>query len=189
MEDLSLDISSIERDMESLILASKSYVNRRAEEEILYMRSNIYSLNQKLDKAIQRSKESEDSRNRAVLKSLKKITAKLQATIPLLEEIKNYKPCYRELDIPSMVDILLDDIKSLIYYNEKWTSMDRLESDLRTIELLEEQHKRVLLTFLMQDWDNLKEVLNLMKVGEIYKNIAEELVHVFLLINTLEEQS
>ena len=189
MEDLSLDISSIERDMESLILASKSYVNKRAEEEILYMRSNIYSLNQKLDKAIQRSKESGDSRNLAVLKSLKKITAKLQATVQLLEEIKSHRPCYRELDIPSMVDILLDNIKSLIYYDEKSISMDRLESDLRTIELLEEQHKRVLLTFLMQDWDNLKEVLSLMKVGEIYKNIAEELFHVFLLIDTLEEQA
>jgi hypothetical protein len=41
----------------------------------------------------------------------------------------------------------------------------------------------------MQDWDNLKEVLSLMKVGEIYKNIAEELFHVFLLIDTLEEQA
>jgi hypothetical protein len=35
----------------------------------------------------------------------------------------------------------------------------------------------------MQDWHNLNEVLTLTKVCEIYKNIAEDLIDIFLLID------
>jgi hypothetical protein len=40
----------------------------------------------------------------------------------------------------------------------------------------------------MQDWANLKEVLILMRIGEIYRNIAEELVDIFLFIELLEDR-
>jgi phosphate starvation-inducible membrane PsiE len=87
-----------------------------------------------------------------------------------------------------MVDILLSDLRSLIYYDDKFASLEKLESDLKTIDSLQEQHRRVLITFLMQSWVNLKEVLILMKIGEIYKNIAEELVDIFLFMELLEER-
>jgi hypothetical protein len=92
------------------------------------------------------------------------------------------------MDIPRMVDILLSDLRSLIYYDDKFASLEKLESDLKTIDSLQEQHRRVLITFLMQSWVNLKEVLILMKIGEIYKNIAEELVDIFLFMELLEER-
>ena len=58
---------------------------------------------------------------------------------------------------------------------------EKLERDYDYIEILEDQHKRVLMTYLMQDWKNMDEVLNLLKIGELYKNIAEKLVSLSLL--------
>jgi hypothetical protein len=188
MEDIGSDISLVENEFENLILTSKHFMTKRADEEISVMKNNIYVLNQKLDAVISRLKEEGDSKRFVVPRVLKKITHKLQSTIHLLEQIKNHRPFYREMDIPRMVDILLSDIRSLIYYHDKSTSLDKLESDLKTIDLLEEQHRRVLITFLMQDWANLKEVLILMRIGEIYRNIAEELVDIFLFIELLEDR-
>lgn len=188
MEDVGSDMSLVERGFENLILSSKLYVSRRAEEEIFIMRDNINTLNQKLDMVISRSTDEGDSKKLVVLRVLKKITYKLQTTVHLLEQIKNYKPFYREIDIPKMADILLYNIRSLIYYDDKSTSFDKLESDLKTIDSFEEQHRRVLITFLMQSWVNLNEVLILMRIGEIYRSIAEELVDIFLLMELLEER-
>ena len=44
----------------------------------------------------------------------------------------------------------------------------------------------MLLTYLVQDWHNMDEVINLLKIGEIYKNIAEKLVNLSL-INRFSE--
>jgi hypothetical protein len=188
MEDVQSDVSLVEKEFENLILTSKHYIAKRADEEISFMKNNIYALNQKLDADISRLKEEGDSKRLVILTVLKKVTYKLQTTIHLLEQIKNYRPFYREMDIPRMVDILLSDIRSLIYYDDKFASLEKLESDLKTIDSLQEQHRRVLITFLMQSWVNLKEVLILMKIGEIYKNIAEELVDIFLFMELLEER-
>lgn len=188
MEDVQSDVSLVEKEFENLILTSKHYIAKRADEEISLMKSNIYALNQKLDAVISRLKEEGDSKRLVILRVLKKVTYKLQTTIHLLEQIKNYRSFYREMDIPRMVDILLSDLRSLIYYDDKFASLEKLESDLKTIDSLQEQHRRVLITFLMQSWVNLKEVLILMKIGEIYKNIAEELVDIFLFMELLEER-
>jgi hypothetical protein len=152
------------------------------------MKTNIRDLDQRLDAAISRSKKEGDPKRLVVFSLLKKISLKLQTTIHLLEQIKNYRPFYRELDIPRIVDILLNDLRSLINYDDKSASLEKLESDLKTIDSLQEQHRRVLITFLLQSWVNLKEVLILMKIGEIYKNIAEELVDIFLFMELLEER-
>jgi hypothetical protein len=119
---------------------------------------------------------------------LTEIVRKFNLTIHLLESIKSEKPLYQQIDVRTMLDMLLDNIKTLIYYSEQPINIDKLESDLQAIECLEEQHKRVLMTYLMQDWKNLKEVLTLIKLGEIYKSIAEKLVDVPLLINSAEKQ-
>jgi uncharacterized protein Yka (UPF0111/DUF47 family) len=89
-----------------------------------------------------------------------------------------------------MVDTIIGGIRSLIYFisDKEPINVDKLVSDLQTIEALEDQNKRILMTYLMQDWDNLNEVLVLMKIGEIYKTISGELVNTFLLMNSSEVQ-
>jgi len=67
---------------------------------------------------------------------------------------------------------------------DKWAYENKLVLDFSRqgkptdntyIESLEDQHKRVLLSYLIQDYHNMDEVLNLLKIGEIYKNIAEKI--------------
>ena len=188
MKDNGLDMSLVEKEFGNLILNTKDCITKRGGKEISVMKTNIRVLDQRLDAATSRSKKDGDSKRLVIFSLLKKITLKLQTTIHLLEQIKNCSPFYREMDIPRMVDMLLSDIRSLIYYDDKLASLEKLESDLKIIDSLQEQHRRVLITFLMQSWVNLKEVLILMKIGEIYKNIAEELVDIFLFMELLEER-
>ena len=44
-----------------------------------------------------------------------------------------------------------------------------------------------MLTYLIQDWHNMDEVLNLLKIGELYNNIADKLVSLSLLRDYLED--
>jgi len=64
----------------------------------------------------------------------------------------------------------------------------KLKMDLELVESIEDQHKRILLTYLMQDWKNIDEVLAMMKIGEIYKNILDHFIEISLLLNPAEEQ-
>ena len=84
-----------------------------------------------------------------------------------------------------MLDILLPHLKALAECDKWFEKLDtkKLEEDCAFIESLEDQHKRVLLTYVIQDWHNIDEVFNLLKIGEIYKNIAEKLVNLSLISN------
>jgi hypothetical protein len=190
MEETFSDISLIEKEFENLVLTSKLYINNRHEEGISILKNNIEVLNKKLNTVIVHSKEKADSSTVTCLNILKKVIYKLETTIQLLEMIKSVKPIYKQMDVPMMVDIVLSGIKSLIYFigDKEPINVDNLVSDLQTVESLEDQHKRVLMTYLMQDWDNLKEVLVLMKIGEVYKTISGELVNTFLLMHPSEVQ-
>ncbi len=190
MENAFLDISLIEKEFENLILSSKLYINNRQEDELSILKNNADVLNKKLDTIIIHSKEKADSHTVACLNTLKKVIYKLDTTIFLLEGIKSVKPLYKQMDVPMMVDIVLSGIKPIINFivDKEPINVDKLVSDLQVIECLEDQNKRVLMTYLMQDWDNLKEVLALMKIGEIYKNICGELVNTFLLMHPSEVQ-
>ena len=107
----------------------------------------------------------------------------------LMDKMKSKKPLYEQIDTKQMLDILLPHIKVLVEYDNWSTNLDtqKLEKDCAFIEALEDQHKRVLLSYLVEDWHNMDEVLNLLKIGEIYKNIAEKLVSLSLLSNYWEE--
>ena len=87
-----------------------------------------------------------------------------------------------EFDTQQMLDTLLPHIKTLAEC-KNWTDKldtNKLEEDYAFIESLEDQHKRVLLTYLIQDWKNIDEVYTLLKIGETYKNISEKLVSLSL---------
>jgi hypothetical protein len=181
-------MSLVVNEFENLVLTTKECITKRGAEELAAMKTDIKVLAQRLDAGISRSKEEGDSKRLVVLTVLKKITLKLQTTTHLLDQMKNYKPFYREMDIPRIADILLGDIRSLIHYDDKSISLEKLESDLRAIDSIQEQHRRVLMTFLMQSWVNLREVLILMKICETYKSIAEELVDIFYFMELLKKR-
>ncbi|MGH7802466.1 MAG: hypothetical protein ACREOW_17895 [Thermodesulfobacteriota bacterium] len=189
MEATFLDISLIEKEFENLILTSKLFVNNRREEELTILKNNVEILNKKFD-TITIDLKNAESQNLLFLDVLKKVISKLQATIQLLEQVKSNKPLYRQMDVSMMVDILLGKIKSLINYivDKEPLNIDTLSSDLQFMECLEDQHKRVLMTYLMQDWENLKEVMVLMKIGEIYKTISSELVNSIVFMKSAEVQ-
>ncbi|TFG77656.1 MAG: hypothetical protein E4H21_02665 [Thermodesulfobacteriales bacterium] len=105
--------------------------------------------------------------------------------------MKSKKPLCEQFDTKQMLDILLLNIKCLIEC-ENWSEnldTEKLEKDYAFIESLEDQNKRVLLSYLIQDWHNMDEVLNLLKIGEIYKNIAEKLVSLSLITNYIQKQN
>ncbi len=191
MKDVSRDMALIEKEFENLILTSKLYINSREKEELSVLKNNIDVLQIEMDKIMGQAEGKIDPNILMALNRLNKVISKFQTVVQLLENIKSEKPLYQQLDVRRMLDMLLENIKSLIYStysNVQPINIDKLEADLQTIESLEEQNKRILITYLMQDWKNLKEVLTLIKIGEAYKDIAEKLVDVSILINASEKQ-
>jgi hypothetical protein len=95
-----------------------------------------------------------------------------------MENLKSKKPICTDFDTKQMLDVLLPHIRILVDNGNWREKLDtkKLEEDYAYIESLEDQHKRVMLTYLIQDWHNIDEVINLLKIGELYKNIAEKLV-------------
>ena len=120
---------------------------------------------------------------------MQSIIDKFSESVALMENLKSVKPMLKDFDTKQMLDVILPNIKCLAEYDNWSETLDtiKLEKDCVYVESLEEQHKRVLLTYLIQDWKNMDEVLNLLKIGELYKNIAEKLVSLSLLQPYLEE--
>lgn len=188
MKDVTIDMALIEKEFENLILTSKLYINSREKEELSILKNNIDVLKLEMDEIMSQSEEKLDSSTLMALNKLNKIVSKFQTTVQLLENIKSEKPLYEQLDVRRMLDMLLENIRSLIYGSDQSVNIEKLEADLQTIESLEEQNKRILITYLMQDWKNLKEVLTLIKIGETYKDIAEKIVDVSILMNSSGKQ-
>lgn len=187
MKEVSIDMALIEKEFENFILTSKLYINSREKEELSILKNNTDVLKLEIDKILRQSEEKLDSNTLMALNKLNKIISKFQTTVQLLGAIKSEKPLYEQLDVRRILDMLMENIRSLIYSDQP-INVDGLEADLQTIESLEEQNKRILITYLMQDWKNLKEVLTLIKIGETYKDIAEKLVDISILMNTLGKQ-
>jgi len=175
----------IESKFETLISKSKSYIKTRNESELISLRDDTANLKLKVIAALDNIQNGHDANYLISLKLMLSIIHKFTCSIELMENMKSKKPLCEELDTKQMLDILLPHIKCLVEY-ENWSeNLDtkKLEEDYAFIESLEDQHKRVLMTYLIQDWHNMDEVLNLLKIGEIYKNIAEKLVSLSLLSN------
>jgi hypothetical protein len=185
MQEGLFDRSNLERGFENLISTSKLYIDNRKIEELRILRNHIEMLKTEVEKMNSHPSEKIELNDVLMIRILKKATNKFQETSRLLDKIRRGKPIYKEIDTRRMLDILLENIKCLLNVNDRKDTSDKekLRSDLKLIECLEDQHKRVLLTFLMQDWHNLNEVLTLTKVCEIYKNIAEDLIDISLLID------
>ena len=185
METDNLDRSLLESRFELLISKSKNYINTRNEGELESLRNDLIHLKLKVETALEVSGKKHSSNNIIALRLMHSIIQKFMCSVHLMENLKSKKPMCTDFDTKQMLDVLLPHIRVLIE-NENWREMldaKKLEEDYAFIESLEDQHKRVLLTYLIQDWHNIDEVINLLKIGELYKNIAEKFVNLSLVSN------
>ncbi|MFI5322602.1 MAG: hypothetical protein ACHQ6U_03515 [Thermodesulfobacteriota bacterium] len=185
METDYLDRSSIESKFELLISKSKNFISTRNEKDLTALRNELIHLKLKLENAMEKSKNKRNANYNTAIKLMLSIIKNFTCSVQLLENLKSKKPICTELDTQHMLDILLPHIITLIKHKDWNSKFDtrKLEEDCARIESLEDQHKRVLLTYLIQDWHNIDEVINLIKIGELYKNIAEKLVNLSLVSN------
>lgn len=185
METDNIDRSLLESRFERLISKSKNYINTRNEGELESLRNDLIHLKLKVETALEMSGRKRSPNNVIALKLMLSIIQKFMCSVNLMEKLKSKKPMCIDFDTKQMLDILLPHIRILIE-NENWREVldaKKLEEDYAFIESLEDQHKRVLLTYLIQDWHNIDEVINLLKIGELYKNIAEKLVNLSIVSN------
>jgi len=189
METRTSDRLLIESKFETLISKSKNYIKTRNENELVSLRDDIENLKDRVNLALDTLEKGNDANYLTSLKLMLSIIQKFTCSVELMENLKSKKPLFEEFDTKQMLDILLPNIKCLIEYDNWSDNLDtkKLEKDYAFIESLEDQHKRVLLSYLIQDWHNMDEVLNLLKIGEIYKNIAEKLVSLSLVSNYIEK--
>jgi hypothetical protein len=176
-----LDRELIESKFETLVSKSKDYIDTRNEGELTSLRNDLIHLKLRLESAIESN--GHNVSNLIALKLMLSIIHKFTNSVKLMENLKSKSPLCKEFDTTKMLDILLPHLKALAEC-DKWLDKldtERLEADYEFIESLEDQHKRVLLTYIIQDWHNIDEVYNLLRIGEIYKNIAEKLVNLSLI--------
>lgn len=189
METRTLDRSLIESEFESFVSRSKSYITTRDEVELKSLREEINLLGDNLKVALRDSQNNHDANYKTAVKLMLSIIDRFSDSVDLMENLKSVKPLLEEFDTKKMLDVILPNIKCLTEYDSWSKTLDtkKLEEDCIYIAHLEDQHKRILLTYLIQDWKNIDEVLNLLKIGELYKNIAEKLVSLSLLHDYIEE--
>ena len=189
METDILDRSLIDTEFESFVSKSKNYMSTRDHEDLDCLKDEISLLGETLTQALESSQKTQSANYKTALKLMLSIIAKFRDSVELMENLKSPKPLLEEFDTRQMLDVLLPNIKCLLEYENWCNNLDtkKLEEDCMYIELLEDQHKRILLTYLIQDWKNIDEVLNLLKIGELYKNIAEKLISLSLLQDYLVE--
>lgn len=178
-----LDRELIESKFETLVSKSKDYIDTRNEGELTSLRNDLIHLKLRLETAIESN--GQNVSNLIALKLMLSIIHKFTNSVKLMENLKSKSPLCKEFDTTQMLDILLPHLKALAECDNWLDKLDteRLEADYEFIESLEDQHKRVLLTYIIQDWHNIDEVYNLLRIGEIYKNIAEKLVNLSLIAN------
>lgn len=189
METGLLDRSLIESKFETLVSKSKDYINSRNESELISLRNDLIHLRLKLESTIESNKNGDNISNLIALKLMLTVIYKFTYSVKLMENLKSKTPVCREFDTQQMLDILLPHIKSLVECDNWCEKLDpkKVEEDYALIESIEDQHKRVLLTYLIQDWHNIDEIINLLKIGEIYKDIAEKLVSLSLVSTYLNK--
>jgi len=146
----------------------------RDRDELKSLREEIKLLGWKLNAALEENQDNHDANYIAALKLMLLIMDKFSDSVVLMENLKSPKPSLQEFDTKQMLDVIRPNIKYLAQYESWYENMDtkKLEEDCTYIVLLEDQHKRILLTYQIQDWKNIDEALNLLKIGELYKNIA-----------------
>ncbi|MEM4408730.1 MAG: hypothetical protein QXI19_08305 [Candidatus Caldarchaeum sp.] len=166
----------IAEEIENIATTSKLFINGRDKLSLSTIKDTLDALEKKVE-AMESMEEALTPQHKLLISTISGVAARLKNTALILETIKDNRPLYTDLDIPFMVDILLRNIKSLILHVNEGAPIDcdKIKEDLKLIEGLEDQHKRILITYLAQNWRNIKEVIPLIKLGENYKLICSQI--------------
>ncbi len=167
-------------EIENLINSSKNYINKKIDPNL---ELTLDKMIKKVELALAESKENMGFESFVHLMLLKKVLNKFHKANDLLQKLRSNNIYFEEIDTISELDILLNNLKSILNTKAESIDTDKLEKDIETIEDLEDQKKRILMTYLMSDWKNMESVLDLMKLGETYRDIADELLNISMLKN------
>lgn len=180
MKTFDIKTEDMDHEFENIIASSKKSLNKTSNPNL---DKTLSKLNKKIQNAIKYSKDKKDTETLIYLKLLKKVTKKFKKANNILKTIKQTDSNFDEIDTISELDILLNNLKKIVNKNPKKINVKKLEADIEKIEEIEDQKKRVLMTYLMCDWKNLEYVLGIMKLGETYKDIADDLLSITLFKN------
>lgn len=180
MNLISLNSEIMNEEVVELIEHSKNCIARKVDPDL---ETTLKKMDKKVSKLIEVKKNSNDQITIVYLKLIKKVLNQFNVANGLLKKLSYTDTCFEEMDTSAELDILMRNLQNIINVEPKQISIEQLQSDIKNIEDLEDQKKRILMTYLMSDWKNLESVLLLMKLGETYKDIADELYNISILIN------
>ncbi len=170
----------LNQEFQHLIASCKKSINKKVDPNL---EKTLKKLNKQIQSEVKNSKEKKDRDTLIYLKFLAKVTKKFKKANNILKLLKKTDSNFDELDTLTELDILLSHLKKIVNKSPKKINVKKLEADIEKIEKIEDQKVRVLMTYLMDDWKNLEYVLSLMKLGETYKDIADDLLSISLFKN------
>lgn len=175
-----LNSEIMNKEILDLIEHSKNCIAKKVDPDL---ETTLSKMDRRVRKSIELKKNSGDQISLMYLKLVKKVINKFYTANDLLKKISSTDTYFEEIDTASELDILMSNLQNFINVDPKELSIEEIQDDIKKIEDLEDQKKRILMTYLMSDWKNLESVLLLMKLGETYKDIADELYNISILVN------
>ncbi len=178
------EIDKIETDLEEIAATTALFLNERDDARLDQLREWLDRLETDVSDLLSSCSPTLSEKHRLLLPLVAKIILKLKDTLVLMESIKDEKPVCVDLDLPLMTEILIRNLKRLLELMVEGKAVDKeqVNADLQQIECLQDQHTRVLITYLMQNWRGIKEVMQLMKIAEQYKTACQELADLYSLL-------
>lgn len=176
----SLNSEIMNQEILDLIEHSKNCIAKKVDPDL---ETTLGKMDRRVRKSMEYKKNSGDQISLMYLKLVKKVINKFYTANDLLKKISSTDTYFEEIDTAYELDILMGNLQNIINVDPKELSIENLQADIKKIEDLEDQKKRILMTYLMSDWKNLESVLLVMKLGETYKDIADELYNISILVN------
>jgi len=168
------NINLLVKDIENIAFAINAFFNNRDENDVKIIKNEILILEEEI-KNLNLTKNKLD---RTKLKFLKEISEKLRFIADNLEKIVNKDSLTSLINLNKMTEIILEDINEYIFTNKENTDvfLTKLKRDFNILKAYEESNKRILLTYVIENPSYMKEVLSLIKIGETYIHIMENLL-------------
>jgi hypothetical protein len=168
------DTNLIFKEIENIALLIDSFINLRDSNDLKVIKNELFILEENL-KEITKLKTKKD---KVKIKFLENILEKLNIVLINLEKIKNNQPLAYFINLDKMTEILIKNVYRYSEYDDNNEELRFLiKEDYKTLKAYEESSKRILLTYLIENPSNMKEVLSLIKVGEMYVCIMESILN------------
>lgn len=165
----------ITKGIENIALSIESFLNLRDFNDLKIVENEIFVIERRLDEILKGSQ----IKNKLKIKFLENIKNKLNDILFYLEKIKEKEPVTYFFAFEKMTEILIKNINRFIEYDFENSSKDIIEivkKDYKTLYKIKESSERVIITYLLEKPSNMKEVLALLNIKEIYISIMENII-------------